>query len=130
MTGALEIRLAGHDRVTAEWGSHALATDQDGSAPTPFDLFLASIGTCVGFYIARFCGTRDLDPSGIRIVERVVEDPGANRVERVEIEVALPPEFPARYREAVLRAAGQCAVKRHLEHAPAVEVALAGDGAC
>jgi putative redox protein len=118
MTGVLEISLAGQDRVAARWGALVLATDQDDSAPTPFDLFLASIGTCTGFYVARFCHSRQIDTSGIRIVERVVEEPATHRLEPVEIEIALPPAFPERYREAVLRAAGQCAVKRALEHPP------------
>jgi ribosomal protein S12 methylthiotransferase accessory factor len=125
MTGTLEIRLEEDERVVATWGGHELVTDQNESAPTPFDLFLASVGTCTGYYVARFCRSRQLDPTGIRIRERTVEEGTTHRLARIEIEVALPPEFPARYREAVLRAAGQCAVKRALESPPVVEVALA-----
>ena len=125
MSPEIEIRLGSGDRVSAHWGRHALATDQDESAPAPFDLFLASIGTCVGFYVSRFCRRREIDPRGIRIVERPIPEGGTHRVERIEIEVTLPPEFPERYRDAVLRAALQCAVKQHLERPPAVDVELA-----
>jgi len=124
MTSEMEIRLEAADRVTAHWGSQVVATDQDGTAPAPFDLFLASIGTCTGFYVSRFCRKRQIDPAGIRIVERVVSEPTTHRVERVEIEIALPPDFPEHYREAVLRAAGQCAVTRQLEQPPAIRLAL------
>jgi ribosomal protein S12 methylthiotransferase accessory factor len=125
MTSDMEIRLERADRVTAHWAHHVVSTDQDDTAPSPFDLFLASIGTCTGFYVSRFCRKRQLDPTGIRIVERVVSDPETHRVERIEIELGLPPEFPDRYREAVLRAAGQCAVKQQLDRPPAVRVGLA-----
>jgi putative redox protein len=128
MTRALEIRLEDDDRVVAEWDQHELVTDQNESAPTPFDLFLASIGTCTGFYVSRFCRSRQIDPTGIRIVERAAQESGTHRLERVEIEVSLPPEFPERYRGALLRAAGQCAVKQALEHPPVVEVALTERG--
>jgi ribosomal protein S12 methylthiotransferase accessory factor len=123
----IEIRLERGDRVTAQWGDHALPTDQDGSAPAPFDLFLASIATCVGFYVSRFCRKREIDPQGVRIVQRATVEPGTHHVARIQIDIALPSGFPERYRDAVLRAAGQCAVKQHLERPPAIDVALTAD---
>jgi ribosomal protein S12 methylthiotransferase accessory factor len=130
MVDSIDIRIEEADRVTAQGGRYSVTTDQDGTAPSPFDLFLASIGTCAGFYVSRFCRSRRIDPAGIRISERIVSDPAGQQVERVEIAIGLPPGFPERYREAVLRAAGQCAVKRHLERPPAVRVELATDRHC
>jgi ribosomal protein S12 methylthiotransferase accessory factor len=130
MVESIDIRLEQADRVAAHWPRYSVTTDQEGTAPSPFDLFLASIGTCAGFYVSRFCRSRRIDPAGIRISERIVSDPGGHRVERVEIAIDLPPGFPERYREAVLRAAGQCAVKQHLERPPAVRIELATARPC
>jgi ribosomal protein S12 methylthiotransferase accessory factor len=122
----MDIVFPGGDRVEARWGRHVVTTDQDGSAPAPFDLFLASIGTCAGIFVSRFCRKRGLSVEGLRICQHAEIDPATHLVERIEIEVHLPPDFPERYREAVLRAAGQCAVKRHLERPPAIAVHAVG----
>lgn len=122
MAKQIEIRLGEGDRVSAHWGPHTLATDQDGSAPSPFDLFLASVGACTGFYVLRFCRERRIDTAGLRIVEHVRADSETHRVGRIEIELLLPPGFPERYRDALIRAASLCTVKRHLERPPEVAV--------
>lgn len=110
-------------RVDGHVGPFTIATDQapDASAPSPFSLFLASIGACAAFYVQTFCRTRNIPVDGIRVTQRN-EKGATGRVERVHLAVELPPEFPERYRAAVLRAADQCTVKRHLEHPPAIEV--------
>ena len=118
----MTISMPGAGRVEARWDGLTVATDQDGSAPNPFDLFLASIGTCVGIYVARFCQGRGLPHDGIRIRERVEADAGTGHVGRIAIAIELPPGFPGKYRAAVLRAAAQCKVKRHLEQPPEIEV--------
>jgi ribosomal protein S12 methylthiotransferase accessory factor len=118
----MTITLAGGNRVLAEFDGLTLATDQDGSAPSPFQLFLASLGTCAGFYIANFCTSRGLPLDGISIRQRMEPDEGGKRIGRVLIDVTLPPDFPEPSREPLLRAARSCTVKKHLEQAPAVEV--------
>ncbi len=120
----LTITLAGGDRVLASYGGLTITTDQDGSAPSPFELFLASLGTCAGFYIANFCTSRGLPLEGISLRQRMEPDEGGGRIGRVLIDVTLPPDFPEKYREPALRAARSCTVKKHLERAPAVEVQI------
>jgi ribosomal protein S12 methylthiotransferase accessory factor len=111
-------------RVDAQFGPYLIRTDQppqgggDGSAPAPFSLFLASIGTCAGIYVLGFCRQRGLPTDGIQIVQRVVPDPRTGLVGRVELDIQVPPDFPEKYREALVRAADQCAVKKHLESPP------------
>jgi ribosomal protein S12 methylthiotransferase accessory factor len=122
----MEIALGPADRVEARGQGRAIATDQDGSAPSPLELFFASIGTCAGFYVSRFCRQRGIPTAGIQIRQRLIRDPGTGLVGRVELEIGLPEGFPAAYRDAVLRAAGSCAVKKHLERPPVVGVAVAG----
>ena len=115
--------LPGGARVEAHAGPFTIVTDQppDASAPTPFMLFLASIGACAAYYVQAFCRQRGIPYEGIRVLQR--SDPGASGlVERVHLTVELTPEFPDRYRAAVLRAADQCTVKKHLEHPPSIDI--------
>ena len=126
----MEIRFPGGVQVEAEHDGFRILTDQPvlqggrGEAPSPFDLFLASIGTCAGFYALRFCQQRNLDTAGLALSLTPVRD--GKHVARIHIDVALPPAFPERYREALLRAIDQCSVKRHLAEPPRFEVVIAG----
>ena len=120
----MHVTFPGGLRVDAQFGPHLIRTDQppqgggDGSAPTPFSLFLASIGTCAGIYVLGFCRQRGLPTDGIQIVQRVVPDRATGLVGRVELDIQVPADFPEKYHEALVRAADQCAVKKHLESPP------------
>lgn len=112
-------------KVTAHWKGFEIATDQpeasggDGSAPSPYDLFLASVGTCAGYYVLRFCQQRDLPTDGLRIVQSWERDED-KRLSRIRLEVEVPEGFPEKYHKALVRAADQCAVKRSLVEPPEV----------
>lgn len=122
------VTFPGGVRVDAQFGSHTIRTDQplqgggEGSAPTPFALFLASIGTCAGIYVLGFCKQRGLPTDGIRILQRMDADPRTGLISSVGLDIQVPPEFPQKYHEALIRAANQCAVKKHLETPPQFEV--------
>lgn len=124
----MTITFPGGARVDAQLGSHVIRTDQPAhaggtdSAPAPFSLFLASIGTCAGIYVLSFCAQRGLPTDGIRIVQRTEKDRVTKMIGRVTIDIEVPPGFPAKYHDALVRAANQCAVKKHLEHPPAFDV--------
>jgi len=108
------------DAITAD--GMRITTNQDGSAPAPFGLFLASLGTCAGIYVLSFCRQRGLPTEGMRIVQRMDFNPLTHMVDRVELDIQLPPDFPERYKEAVVRSAELCAVKKHLENPPVFDV--------
>jgi ribosomal protein S12 methylthiotransferase accessory factor len=118
------IDFPGGSRVDAHFGRFTVQTDQPptASAPSPFDLFLSSIGTCAGVYVLGFCRQRNLPTDGLRIKERVLRNAMSGMVEKIELEIRLPPTFPEKYREAAINSAQLCAVKKHLEHAPAFEI--------
>jgi len=118
----MEIVFPGGARVDALMGNLVVTTDQDGSAPAPFGLFLASIGTCAGIYVLGFCQHRNLPTEGIRIIQRMHTDSATKMVDRIELDIVVPPTFPEKYHEALIRAADQCKVKKHLEHPPVFEV--------
>jgi len=99
-----------------------ITTNQDGSAPTPFGLFLASIGTCAGIYVASFCQQRGIPTDNIRIKQRMDVNPLTRMIDHVELDIQLPPDFPEQYKAAVIRSAELCAVKKHLEKPPTFDV--------
>ena len=115
--------LPGGARVEGHAGPFTIATDQppDATAPTPFTLFLASIGACAAFYVQAFCRQRGIPLEGIRVHQHSDAGP-TGLVEHVDLSIELPPEFPERYRSAVIRAADQCTVKKHLEHPPIIAI--------
>jgi ribosomal protein S12 methylthiotransferase accessory factor len=121
----MTIEFPGGDQVAARFDGLEVVTNQDGSAPAPFDLFLASIGTCAGFYVSRFCRQRGIPTDGLRLRQRISADPTTKMVDRIDLDIELPPGFPEQYRDAVIRAAKLCAVKRHLESPPRIEVRVA-----
>ena len=118
------IDFPGGARVDAHFGEFTVQTDQPPSstAPTPFELFLSSIGTCAGIYVLGFCRQRNIPTDGLRIVQRVTRDTGTNMVDCIAIEICLPQGFPEKYRDAVIESARLCAVKKTIEHPPAFEI--------
>ena len=126
----MKIFFPGGLRVDAIHGGLTIRTDQPiadgggGLAASPFDLFLASIGTCAGFYALRFCQQRDLETEGLALSLTFDRDATGKHVDTARIEVTLPHDFPEKYREAMLRAIDQCTVKRHLASPPAIAVTL------
>lgn len=122
------ISFPGGARVDASFDDFTVATDQppvgggEGSAPTPFAVFLSSIGTCAGIYVLGFCKQRGLPTDGIRIIERVHRSQSSGMVETIDLEIQVPPTFPENYYESIIRSANLCAVKKHLEHPPSFNV--------
>lgn len=118
------IDFPGGSRVDAHFGNYTVATDQPpaASAPTPFALFLSSIGTCAGIYVLGFCRQRGLPADDIHIVERVHSNPYNGMVEKIDLEIQLPEGFPEKYRDSLIRSAELCAVKKHLENPPKFEI--------
>jgi ribosomal protein S12 methylthiotransferase accessory factor len=118
------IDFPGGARVDAHFGGFTVPTDQPpaSSAPTPFAVFLSSIGTCAGIYVLGFCRQRGLPTEGIHILQRIHSNPFTGMVQKIDLEIQVPPTFPAKYRDSLIRSAELCAVKKHLENPPTFEV--------
>jgi ribosomal protein S12 methylthiotransferase accessory factor len=117
------VRLTGGRRVEAELDGHRVLTDQarsnggEDTAPSPFQVFLASLGACAGIFVQGFCARRGIPFEDIKLIERPTY--GTNgALESVEFELQLPPDFPRNYEEAVLRVIDQCSVRRTLQSPP------------
>ena len=124
----ITVSFPGGKRVDAQAGAFTIRTDQpidhggDDSAPEPFTLFLASLVTCAGLYVIAFCRARDISTETIRLVQRTESDPKSGRLLRVALEVHVPADFPAQYRDAIARAAAACKVRKTLADPPSFEV--------
>jgi ribosomal protein S12 methylthiotransferase accessory factor len=128
----MEMSFPGGAAVDAHYRGFTIRSDQpagaggEGAHPAPVDLFLASIGTCAGFYAVAFCRQRELPVDGLGVRLETVRDPERKRLSAIRIEIDLPAGFPEKYRTALLRAVDQCAVKRHIVEPPEMTVEIAG----
>jgi ribosomal protein S12 methylthiotransferase accessory factor len=127
----IKITFPGGKRVDAEMNGFTIHTDQPlkyggaNSAPSPFDLFLASIGTCAGIYVLGFCDERKISTEHISLVQRLEygkKEDGKTFLDKIVIEILVPPEFPEKYHKALIKVADQCAVKKTIMNPPKFEV--------
>jgi putative redox protein len=118
------IDFPGGSRVDAHFENFTVPTDQPpaASAATPFDVFLASIGTCAGIYVLGFCQQRGLSTNGIQIVQRMHSNLLSGMIDQIDLEILVPPTFPDKYRDSLIRSAELCKVKKHLEKPPKFKI--------
>jgi putative redox protein len=120
----MNVYFPGNLRVDADYKGFTITTDQpesaggDGSAPSPFELFIASLATCAGIFMLGFMKQRGIDPAGSGVL--LTTEPGAAKgmLGKVNLELRLPDGFPEKYEAAVIRAVDQCTVKRHIMDPP------------
>jgi ribosomal protein S12 methylthiotransferase accessory factor len=124
----MEITFDGGKVITALLNGHVIRTDQPldnggtNTAPAPFDLFLASIGTCAGIYVKSFCNRRGISTEGISIIQTLENDPEKKVPSSIRLEIRLPASFPEKYKDAVINAADLCTVKKTIAYQPKFEI--------
>lgn len=122
----MTVSFEGKAKVIAEFNGVKILTDQpvpagDGSAPTPFHLFLASLATCAGIFVRSFCEQRGIPTDKISITQKMEFDQSTHLISDMEIKINLPSDFPEKYKNAVVNAADLCLVKRHLQNPPRIK---------
>ena len=128
----MQVYFPGGKRVYADYGGFTIETDQpargggDDSAPAPFDLFLASIGTCAGIFALGFMQQRGIDPEGAKFTMSTHYDPTAGLFSKLDLHLTLPAGFPEKYHDAIVNAMNLCTVKKHLHQPPAFEITRGG----
>ncbi|HEX2695673.1 MAG TPA: OsmC family protein [Acidobacteriota bacterium] len=126
----IKVVFGGGQKVDAEVHGRVIRTDQpvrdggEGTAPSPFDLFLASLATCAGYYALAFCIGRGIPTEGLAVSLVTEKETGAKTIGRMTIRLGLPRGFPEKYREAIVKAVDACAVKAHINNPPAFEVVV------
>jgi putative redox protein len=127
----IKIKFSGGKKVDAEINGFTICTDQPvkyggaNSAPSPFEYFLSSIGTCAGIYVLSFCEERKIPTEHISLVQRLeygkTED-GKTFLDKIVIDILVPPDFPEKYHKVLIKVADQCAVKKTIMNPPKFEV--------
>ncbi len=124
----MEITFDGGKKITAHLKGHTIETDQSensggkNSAPTPFELYLASIGTCAGIYVKSFCDNRNIPAENIKIIQTAQYDKKTGLPINISLDIKLPPDFPEKYRAAVISVAELCKVKKSINNPPVFEI--------
>ena len=124
----MEITFDGGKVVTAHSHGHIIRTDQPvdsgggNTAPAPFELFLASIGTCAGIYVKSFCDNRQIPAENIKIIQTTEYDKETGLPVSLKLDIKLPVDFPEKYKASLLHVAGLCKVKKSIANPPAFEI--------
>jgi putative redox protein len=134
--------MADHDanRVTVEWAEGLafriqargteVISDQavtDGGkdlGPSPVELFIGSLGSCIGFYIARYCERHGISREGLRVELEWDDAENPHRIGAIRATIAIPAEIPENKRAPLIRVAEGCTVHHTLTHPPPVSVVL------
>jgi ribosomal protein S12 methylthiotransferase accessory factor len=126
----MKIQFPGGKRIDALYKGFTIGTDQPekagggNTAPAPFDLFLASLGTCAGYYAQRFLEERGLSGEGLALTLRTEKDRETRLVAKVVFDLHLPEGFPPKYERAIVRAIDQCTVKKNVLAPPQFETVV------
>src|SRR6056297_889344 len=115
-------------RLEARFDDFTVVTDQpirykgDGSAPSPFDYFLASSALCAGYFVRVYCNARDIPTENIRLSQNNIVDP-ENRYNQIfRIQVELPENLSEKDRKGILRSIERCTVKKVVQTGPTFEI--------
>ena len=132
MSEQLDVLFPGGKRVDIRVREFEISTDQSvkaggaASAPEPFDLFLASMAACSGFYALNFCQSRGLSTDGLRLQMLWERDEKQPAQTKARLRLTLPNGFPRNYRSSIVKAMDLCAVKKHIQDAPDFSTEIVG----
>lgn len=124
----MEITFDGGKVITAHSHGHVIRTDQPldngggNTAPAPYDLFLASIGTCAGIYVKSFCDNRNLSTEGIKIIQSYEWNQETGLPVNIKLDIKLPADFPEKYKASLIHVADLCKVKKTMVNPPKFEI--------
>lgn len=124
----MEITFDGGKVITAHTHGHIIRTDQPldngggNTAPAPYDLFLASIGTCAGIYVKSFCDNRNIPTEGIKIIQSYEWNQETGLPVNIKLDIKLPAGFPEKYKASLIHVADLCKVKKTMANPPKFEI--------
>ena len=130
MSDEMRVRHLGGDRFAIDVRGHEIIVDQpvdDGgqdTAPTPTELFVAGLASCVAFYARRYLARHEIDPTGSRSRPTTRSAAGPTRVVDMTVHITPPAALPDERRDAFLAVASQCTVHNTLHEAPEIKITL------
>lgn len=124
----IKVNFLDNLRLEAKFDDFSVIADQpirykgDGSAPSPFDYFLASSALCAAYFVKVYCVARDISTDGIRLSQNNIVDP-ENRYNQIfQIQVELPERISEKDREGILRSIDRCTVKKVVQTGPEFKI--------
>jgi len=124
----IKVNFLDNLRLEARFDDFTVIADQpirykgDGSAPSPFDYFLASSALCAAYFVKVYCNARDIPTDDIRISQNNIVDP-ENRYNQIfQIHVELPESISEKDRQGILRSIDRCTVKKVVQTGPDFQI--------
>ncbi|MBM3112070.1 OsmC domain/YcaO domain-containing protein [Pseudomonas sp. P66] len=120
----IKVNFLDNLRLEAKFDDFTVVADQpirykgDGSAPGPFDYFLASSALCAAYFVKLYCQTRDIPTENIRLSQNNIVDPQDRYKQIFKIQVELPADISAKDRQGILRSIERCTVKKVVQTGP------------
>jgi uncharacterized OsmC-like protein len=130
----LSVSYHGGTRHDIATGKHRLVTDQpveDGgqdAGPSPVELFIGSVASCVGYFVGRFCARHGIPADGLRVEAEWAMAEHPHRVGQVDLSVHLPHSVTSEMKERLLKVAQGCTVHQSLMIAPTIDIKLGPQG--
>ncbi len=124
----INVRFLENLRLEAKFDDFTVTTDQpirykgDGSAPSPFDYFLASSALCAAYFIRVYCLARKISTEDIKLSQNNIIDPEDRYKQIFQIKVELPEGISQRDREGILRSIDRCTVKKVIQENPEFQI--------
>ena len=124
----IKVNFLDNLRLEAKFDDFSVIADQpirykgDGSAPSPFDYFLASSALCAAYFIKVYCNSRDISTDGIRVAQNNIVDPEDRYNQIFQIQVELPESISEKDRTGILRSVDRCTVKRVIQTVPEFKI--------
>lgn len=122
------VSLLENQKLEASFDGHTVPSDQpvinkgEGSAPSPFDYFLASTAFCAGYFVKAYCVSRNISTEGVRIVQNTTHADDNKYKYIFDIKVEVPASFSEKDREGILRSVNGCSVKKTIQLMPEFKV--------
>ena len=120
----IKVNFLDNLRLEAKFDDFTVVADQpirykgDGSAPGPFDYFLASSALCAAYFVKLYCQARDIPTENIRLSQNNIVDPENRYKQMFKIQVELPDDISDKDRQGILRSVERCTVKRVVQNNP------------
>ena len=120
----IKVNFLDNLRLEAKFDDFTVIADQpirykgDGSAPGPFDYFLASSALCAAYFVKLYCQTRDIPTENIRLSQNNIVDPENRYAQIFKIQVELPADISEKDRLGILRSIDRCTVKKVVQQGP------------
>lgn len=120
----VDVKFLDNLRLEASFDDYKIMTDQpvrykgDGTAPSPFDYFLASSALCAAYFVKIYCTSRNIPTEDIRVRQNNILDPENRYNQSFKIEVELPASISEKDKQGILRSMERCTVKRVIQNEP------------